>query len=103
MLSKCLSPNCLATFHHLGQGRLFRIDFAEAGRRNEHVGCKSVTSIRSKANPIEYFWLCEGCASISTVELTDSGQVRLVPREGAPRRPEPVPAVAKDAKHGFTA
>ena len=33
MLAKCLNPQCTAKFRYLGEGRLFRIDFAEIKRR----------------------------------------------------------------------
>ena len=33
MVSKCVNPQCTAKFRYLGEGRLFRIDFAEIRRR----------------------------------------------------------------------
>jgi hypothetical protein len=87
MLSKCLNPHCSATFHHMGQGRLFRIDFAEAGRKSALAGKEIVTSIRSKRCPIEHFWLCEQCATTMTIALSDAGEIHLVPLETAATKP----------------
>lgn len=81
MLSKCLNSHCSATFHHLGQGRLFRVDFNEAGRKRAMAGKPVVVSKHSKTHPIEHFWLCENCAASMTLELSDAGEVRLVPRK----------------------
>jgi hypothetical protein len=87
MLSKCLNSHCSATFQYFGQGRLFRVDFADAGRRRALVGKESVSSIRSKACPIEHFWLCDDCASLMSIELSDGGEVRLVAIEAVGRKP----------------
>ncbi len=87
----------------MGQGRLFRIDFTEAGKKSAHNGRKIVSSIRSKTNPIEHFWLCESCAATLTVELSDSGEVCLVPLEGAARTPASVPAAETRTKRGASA
>jgi hypothetical protein len=57
------------------------VDFADLGRQGLLAGKKVVTSIRSKANPIEHFWLCEKCANTMTIEVSDAGEVRLVPLE----------------------
>lgn len=101
MLSKCLNSHCSATFQYLGRGRLFRIDFTEAGKKSALTGRKIVSSIRSKANPIEHFWLCESCATKLTIALSDAGEVRLIPLEGAARKPQAVPA--PPAKRGASA
>ena len=54
------------------------------------AGKKLVASIRSKANPIEHFWLCEKCATKMTIELSDAGEVRLVPFEVPAQKPTAV-------------
>ena len=84
MLSKCLNSRCFATFQYYGQGRLYRVDFADARRKR---GKETVTSIRSKTFPIEHFWLCDECAATMTIELSDGGEVRLVPCELSARKP----------------
>ena len=81
MVSKCLNSYCSATFRYMGQGRLFRVDFADLARQGLLAGKKIVTTIRSKAQPVEHFWLCEKCSTTMTIELSDAGEVRLVPLE----------------------
>jgi hypothetical protein len=81
MVSKCLNSCCSATFRYLGKGKLYCVDFADLGRRNALAGRKTVTSIRSKAWPVEYFWLCERCAATMAIEFTDAGELQLVPME----------------------
>lgn len=90
MLSKCLNPLCSATFRYLGQGHLFRIDFAEARRKSAHAGGKVLASAAGKASPIEYFWLCESCAATVTIEFGEDGRVHVVPRQ----MPGKIPAAA---------
>lgn len=89
MLSKCLNSRCSATFQYFGQGRLFRVDFADAGRKRASSGKDTVAPIRSMACPIEHFWLCEACAATMTLELSEGGEVRLIPIscEVAERKP----------------
>jgi len=115
MLSKCLNSRCSATFHYLGRGRLFRIDFEEAGRKSSFSGQKTVAPRRGNASSIEYFWLCELCEPTMTIELSDAGEVRLVQFEipaqedaaesapercKAPRQPLPDRQSMVDAIHG---
>jgi len=88
MLSKCLNPSCSATFHHMSQGRLFRADFEEAARKSALEGKATVVSIRGKRSSIEYFWLCEKCATTMTVSLSDTGEIIMTPLEtAAPKFP----------------
>jgi hypothetical protein len=91
MLSKCLNPRCFATFRYLGQGRLFRVDFAEETRKKAHTGGTVPASTAGKSSPIEYFWLCESCAATMTFELRTDGHVHAVPLQIAAKMP---PAVA---------
>jgi hypothetical protein len=87
MLSKCLNSRCSATFQYLGQGRLYRVDFADAGRKRSLAGKESAVSVRSKACPIEHFWLCEKCAATMTIELNDGDEVRLIPSDVSGGKP----------------
>jgi hypothetical protein len=87
MLSKCLNPNCSAILHHMGQGRLYRVNFTEAGRRSAPTGKVVAASIRSKSCPIEHFWLCENCATSMTIALSDAGEIHLVPLESPAPKP----------------
>jgi hypothetical protein len=60
---------------------LSRIDFTEADRKSASNGKQ--TSVRSKAHPVEHFWLCESCAKTMTITLSETGEVRLVPLESS--------------------
>ena len=97
MLSKCLNSQCSATFQYLGQGRLFRVDFADARKHRALAGKETVSSIRSKACPIEHFWLCNDCSATLTIELSEVGEVRLVPCEVAGRKPMAVAGLRGEA------
>ncbi len=90
MLSKCLNPRCSATFQYLGQGRLFRVDFAEAGRKPALTAGEVVAVIRSKTYPAEHFWLCERCAGTMTIESGGAGEVHLICLEPSRRKPKSV-------------
>lgn len=92
MLSKCLNSSCSATFQYLRQGRLFRIDFTEAERRNALSGQEVVDFDRTMACRIEHFWLCDKCAATMTIKVGDDGEVHLVPIEGLAEQPSAAPA-----------
>jgi hypothetical protein len=62
MLAKCTNPSCSASFIHLAEGRLFRLE-TEATLRS------------SKTNATEYFWLCERCSEDMTLRLAQDGRV----------------------------
>lgn len=100
MVSKCLNSRCSATFRYLGKGKLYCVDFADLGRRNALAGRKTVTSIRSKAWPVEYFWLCESCAATMTIEFSDAGELQLVPEKVTALR---AAAVAASQNHSGAA
>src|ERR1700757_4413175 len=62
MLAKCANPSCSASFRHLTDGRLFRLE----------------TEPRfptPNSRETEYFWLCEACSAETTLRLTLNGQV----------------------------
>jgi hypothetical protein len=62
MLAKCASPLCSASFRHLSDGRLFRL---ETEPRFPSPNSREA----------EYFWLCEGCSAGTTLRLTLDGRV----------------------------
>src|SRR5437899_11128166 len=62
MLAKCANPSCSASFRHLTDGRLFRLE----------------TEPRfplPNSRETEYFWLCDACSAETTLRLTLDGQV----------------------------
>ena len=89
MLAKCSSPSCVAPFHYLEDGRLFRLENDPALRS-------------SKSNRVEYFWLCHGCSSTMTLRLREDGTVvaALIPE---PLRgvPDGVALTLVDRKKGL--
>jgi hypothetical protein len=80
VLSKCANPACLARFHYLHEGRIFKIETAPVG-----------SAIKSSpTRKIEYFWLCERCMQTLTV-VVENGIVSTRPlhlelAEGEPPR-----------------
>jgi len=62
MLAKCTNPSCSASFLHLAEGRLFRLDTGQ-------------TVDSSDARATEYFWLCESCSGKMMLRLAQDGTV----------------------------
>ena len=74
MLSKCANPQCRAAFLYLHQGRLFRIE-TEAGAHQDAAD----PTARKPTRRLEYFWLCDDCASQMTL-ARKGGAIVTVPR-----------------------
>jgi hypothetical protein len=68
MLSKCANPACLARFHYLHEGRIFKIETATV-LSDGH---------KSPNHRIEHFWLCERCAQTLSV-VVENGVVTTRP------------------------
>lgn len=65
MLTKCANPTCSASFHRLGDGRLFRLEPDPTFKL---------------CNPkIEYFWLCPTCSAVMMLRIDSSGTVVTAP------------------------
>jgi hypothetical protein len=62
MLTKCANAPCSASFLHLTDGRLFRLDIGQ-------------TTDSSDARATEYFWLCEPCSGKMMLRLAQDGTV----------------------------
>jgi hypothetical protein len=78
VVAKCANPVCSATFHRLGEGRLFI---------NELRGDPGDT--RGHSRQLRCFWLCDSCCLTMTI-VTEAGQeIKLAPW--------PVPASAARA------
>jgi hypothetical protein len=98
MLSKCLNPHCSESFQYLGRGRLFRINFSDAGRKGGPAGKQTVARIRMKTYPIEHFWLCESCSTTMTVELSDAGEICLIPLKVVGPKPTSVASAQEEKR-----
>ncbi len=73
MLSKCANPSCSAPFRYLHEGKLFRV----ARRVN---GNGSANGWESKPpQQLEYYWLCDSCASQMTIMRAEDGGIQAVP------------------------
>ena len=62
VLTKCSNHSCSASFRSLNEGRLFRLE-------------TDPTLRTSQPKRIEYYWLCEHCASVMTLRLGDHDDV----------------------------
>jgi hypothetical protein len=72
MLSKCANPGCPAPFLYLHQGRLFRFDFG------------SDSPAGQSGRNLEFFWLCDQCATRLTLSDQKGVGVKTVPLPEAP-------------------
>lgn len=72
MVARCSNPACSASFRHLKEGRLFRLE-------------TDPTLRSSNVTPAEYFWLCGFCSSTMTLRLNEEGIVLAVELSRAPQ------------------
>ncbi len=80
MLSKCANPDCAASFHYLGQGKLFEI------RNQPETAGPRLVSPKKAAGRAERFWLCNDCANIMTLAVDASCKVVLLPLQAKARQ-----------------
>jgi hypothetical protein len=59
MLAKCANPACSAPFRYLHEGKLFRLD----------LGAGPPSGDTRIPRQLQYFWLCDVCARIMTLEM----------------------------------
>jgi hypothetical protein len=67
MLSKCANPGCSASFLYLHQGKLFRLE--TSGNGGDTRGEVADPQGKHSSRRLEYFWLCDECASLMTVSF----------------------------------
>jgi len=65
MLSKCSNPACSASFLYLHKGKLFRMETSAAPEARPDFANDS--DDKMPVRRLEYFWLCEECASQMTL------------------------------------
>ena len=81
MVSKCANPDCAVPFRYFHQGKLFRFE-AEAGpERRRVMGPES--SDTKHMRRLEFYWLCDHCASKMTVVEQKGTGVSVRPRLAA--------------------
>lgn len=73
MLSKCANPECSASFHYLGQGKLYEI------RHEPELTGPQLLAPKKAAGRSERFWLCTNCATVMTLAVDASRKVVLLP------------------------
>jgi len=78
MLSKCSNPRCSAQFSYLHQGKLFRRDSLEATGGNVPTS-RDDREMDMPARHIEFFWLCDDCATAMTLTFDRSVGVTVHP------------------------
>jgi len=68
MVEKCANPGCYASFHRLGEGRLF-IKEVEGTPRNG----------REHSRRLCYGWLCESCCRTMTIIIETGKTIKVAP------------------------
>jgi hypothetical protein len=86
MLAKCANPPCSASFHHFGEGRLFRLEAPSALRS-------------SKSKAAEYSWLSKACSAAMTLPLAQDGSVVAIGLREAPRNGPQVAFISASRDH----
>ncbi|MBO0912375.1 MAG: hypothetical protein J2P13_11335 [Acidobacteria bacterium] len=65
MVSKCANPDCTAPFRYFHTGKLFRVETSSGLERRRAMGQSDEP--RKPIRRLEFFWLCEDCASKMTL------------------------------------
>lgn len=73
MIAACVQ--CGKEFLHASQGRLF---YHRGGHLQSHAGGLQSPS----ASEVEFYWLCDNCATKYTLQLVAAGKVRVVESAG---------------------
>ncbi len=73
MLSKCANPDCSASFHYLGEGKLYEIRYEAESVADANLPRKLA------AGRSERFWLCDSCATSMTLGVDSSRKIVLLP------------------------
>jgi hypothetical protein len=74
MLSKCANPGCPVAFLYLHQGKLFRWDTTF-----EVSPTDATTEAKRPSRRLEFFWLCDQCAVLVTLNYRKGVGVTAVP------------------------
>lgn len=89
MLSRCANSRCSKPFLRLGEGRLFLVD-TQCGVKS---GIPTAPALRRPRRSVQYFWLCDRCASTWTLIQNGTQGVELVAFTGAEVSSVRVPAI----------
>lgn len=72
MVEKCANPSCSATFHRLGEGRLFVKEVEGASRDG-----------RGRSRQLCYCWLCDSCRRTMTIVTERGREIKVAPLPAA--------------------
>jgi len=84
MLRKCANPACGCAFRKMSQGKLFLLEMdslVSGSSRRENR--------RALAQRVEYYWLCDQCASVLTLSYTRELGMVAVPLVNVARKKPP--------------
>jgi hypothetical protein len=73
MISKCANPACSARFLYLHEGKLFR--FERESKEGPELLLGFDPTFRKHSRSVEFYWLCETCASTMTL-VRKAGGIR---------------------------
>lgn len=101
MISKCANPKCEVEFHYLRGGRLYRFDV-----RRPKAPCPDLPNAilaQNLSNTTVYFWLCEKCSQVNTVEFSLTKGMKVQPIARSSMRFSPVVVKAVEADRALEA
>jgi hypothetical protein len=81
MVSKCANSNCAASFLYFHVGKLFRMDTSSGMERRRSMVQDEVVTRRLRR--VEFYWLCENCASQMTLVCDEQTGVSVRPNSRA--------------------
>ncbi|HWF66595.1 MAG TPA: hypothetical protein VN670_04790 [Acidobacteriaceae bacterium] len=89
----CANPDCKAELKYLRGGRLFLME-----RRPNvfHMQPRDAAPVKRPVTMRRYFWLCESCSQVYTIQRWTDNGIELASRPMMKRMPTPVPTVGRD-------
>jgi len=78
MISKCANPTCAARFLYLHKGKLFR--FEREPQDNTELLMGFDPTVRKHCAGVQFYWLCETCATSMTLVHCKGVGVTIHPR-----------------------
>jgi len=82
MVSKCANPDCAAIFRYFHTGKLFRVETSSGMERRRAMGVDDEMPER-RLRRIEFYWLCDNCASKMTLVFDHKTGVSVHPNSRA--------------------
>jgi hypothetical protein len=80
MVSKCANPACSKPFRYLHEGKLFRVEKPYDHLPDDGEPKFGDPSAARPVRSVEFFWLCEKCAAVMTLNFRQETGIRMVPR-----------------------